>query len=167
MHIRPAQSIDITLLTALYTERQTIVAQADPHVRPPATDPHWLNRDTGLVLVGGEPVGGYVSLWAKQWPGGALPADTALIDHMAVDAHAYYPALGRSLIDAARAWARECDATRFVALVPRYEPVSQAFWRSMHAYPLDDVRGFPSFSGYQIFQVGSSTDRPHKGGGLR
>ena len=155
MHIRPAQSIDLALLTALYTERQTIVAQADPHARPPIAAPHWFNRVDGLVLVGGQPVGGYVSVWVNQWKGSTLPANTALIDHMAVDAHAYYPALGRGLIDAARAWAHDHGATRLVALVPRYEPVSQAFWRSMRASPLDDVRDFPSFSGYKIFQVGA------------
>jgi GNAT superfamily N-acetyltransferase len=133
-------------------ERQTIVAQADTHLRAPVEKPQWLERTSGNVWVGGQPVGGYVSLWVDVWSGVQLPEHSAFIDHMALDAHAYHPGLGRALIETAWLWAQEHKANRLLALVPRYDPVGQAFWRSLHARSLDDVSWLHLF-GYQVFQV--------------
>lgn len=151
-NVRPAQSTDLAVLESLYTERQTIVTQADPRLRPLPSASQWFERNTGLVWVGGQPVGGYLSLWVKTWPGGILPLDTALIDQMTLDAHAYHPGLGRALFEAAWAWAQEHEATALLALVPRYDPVGQAFWRSLGAHPTQDYATF-KLSAYQVFQV--------------
>lgn len=150
--IRPAQETDISMLELLYTERQTIVAQADPRLRPLVDKPIWVERPHGMVWVGGQPVGGYISLWFGAWPKGELPFQTALIDHMTLDAHAYYPGLARALLDTAQVWAKQNGATRLLALVPRYDPVGQAFWRSLHTSPAPDPTDV-KVSGYQVFQV--------------
>lgn len=150
--VRPAQPSDLAVLDSLYTERQTIVAQADPRLRPPVTNPQWLERTHGMVWVGGQPIGGYLSLWIQSWQGKEIPQHIGLIDHMTLDAHAYYPGLGRALIDAGWQWAQEHGVTQFMGLVPRYDPVSQAFWRSLHARPIHDVEWL-KLSGYQVFHV--------------
>jgi len=150
-NVRPALSTDLAVLELLYTERQTIVTQADPRLRPLPGTSQWLGRANGLVWVGGQPVGGYISVWVNPWPGGILPAHAALIDHMALDAHAYHPGLGRALNEAAVAWAKGRGATVLWALVPRYDPVGQAFWRSLGAQPTDDD-ALSKLTGYQVFQ---------------
>jgi GNAT superfamily N-acetyltransferase len=136
MDVRPALPSDLARLDPLYAERQTIVTQADPRLPPLPGAPAWLGRGAhGQVWVGGEPVGGYLSLWLGQWPAGGLPHQTGLIDHMALDAHAYYPGLGRALYAAAHSWLAERGAAEVLALVPRYDPVAQAFWRTLGAHP--------------------------------
>jgi len=70
---------------------------------------------------------------------------------MALDAHAYHPGLGRALNEAAVAWAKGRGATVLWALVPRYDPVAQAFWRSLGAQPTDDD-ALSKLTGYQVFQ---------------
>jgi GNAT superfamily N-acetyltransferase len=154
MNIRPAVPSDLDALDALYTERQTIVAQSTPKLSPfPHGTPAWLDRPNGIVLVGGTPAAGYVSLWHTRWlEAHPLPANTALLDHMALDAHAYHPGLGRALAEAARAWAAHHQQAQLWVLVPRYDPISQAFWRAVGASPLDAAPAPLSLTGYQLMQ---------------
>ncbi len=153
-NVRPALPTDLTVLESLYTERQTIVTQADPRLRPLPGALIWLERSGGMVWVGGQPLGGYVSVWVNTWPGGVLPANTAVIDQMALDAHAYHPGLGRALIEAAWEWSKQQGASQLLALIPRYDPVGQAFWRSLGAHPTEEYAVF-KLPGYQVFQVKS------------
>jgi hypothetical protein len=151
MEIRPAEPTDADSLDHLYHERQTIVAQADPRLRALPGARQWQASDSHIVWVGGRPAAGYISVWCGVWPGGTLPPGAALVDDLALDAHAYHPGLGRGLVMTAQVWVLERGATDLLALIPQYDPIGQAFWRSLGASPAAN----PTLllpTGYQVFQ---------------
>jgi hypothetical protein len=126
VNVRPATRDDLPAVRALWRERLTVLCQADPRFRPRLDDdpgPMLIDRlRDGLLLVAqqdGEIVGCI----------GGLRCDSVVaIDVIALDAHTYHARLGRSLVDAVRR-----DGSQVVALVPRYAPVEQAFWRALGA----------------------------------
>jgi len=105
----------------------------------------WLGRTDGCVWLGEaeDVVAGYVSVW---WPDSVWT-----IDHMGLDAHTYYPGLARALVGAVRDAARAEGAVEILVNVPSYDPVEQAFWRSLGAVNVGR-RGSP---GYQWMQFNS------------
>jgi ribosomal protein S18 acetylase RimI-like enzyme len=140
MQIRLATDADLAMLQRIYEERVALLAQSDRRVRPATVQ--WLGRADGCVWVGqaGGEVAGYVSVW---WPDAVWT-----IDHMSLDAHAYHPGLARALAAAVRDAARAQGATEILVNVPSYDPVEQAFWRSIGARNAGR-RGSP---GYQWMQ---------------
>jgi hypothetical protein len=68
---------------------------------------------------------------------------------MGLDAHSYHPGLARALVAAVRDAARAHGAAGVLVNVPSYDPVEQAFWRSVGAANAGR-RGSP---GYQWMQI--------------
>lgn len=124
MSIRRATVADQPALDHLYQERLALLVQADKRIAP--EDVRWFGREAGAVWVGDFEgvIGGYLSVW---WE------DEWLIDHMALDAHTYYPGLARALVNEARRTAAAADVTRLLTRVPVSHPVEQAFWRAIGA----------------------------------
>lgn len=142
MRIELATTSHLPMLQHLYDERIALLIQGDRRIKP--TCVQWLERDDGGVWIGeiDGTVAGYVSVW---WPDAVWA-----IDHMGLDAHSYHPGLGRALIAAVRDAARGQGASRVLVNVPSYDPVEQAFWRSIGAASAAR-RGSP---GYQWMQFG-------------
>jgi hypothetical protein len=135
--IRAAEPSDRAALRHLQQERAVLLIKSDARYRARIVTPESLAARIGqpgtplLVGVSGEQVVGYAAGWSKHSPYGDLPDDTLLVDDMALDAHRYYGGLARALIQRLRDQAP--GGVR--ALVPRYYPVEQAFWRALGAVP--------------------------------
>ncbi len=125
MWIRLALEADVPMLQHLYTERMALLLQSDRRIASEAVE--WAGRRSGAVWVGEMDgrVGGYISVW--QRPGAWL------IDHMALDAHTYFPGLARGLVSEVRNLAQNSGAESLLACVPQRHPVEQAFWRALGA----------------------------------
>lgn len=125
MRIKLATDADLEMLQHIYAERVALLRQGDRRIRPDSVQ--WLDRTDGSVWVGevDSTLAGYVSVW---WPGAVW-----MIDHMGLDAHTYYPGLARALVNAVREAARAQNMHEILVRVPSYDPVEQAFWRSLGA----------------------------------
>lgn len=117
-----------------------LLRQSDGRFTPPSATVDiaegWLKNPNCTVFVGveTETVSGYITCWRQHSPYGDLPAGVGIIEELALDAHHYYPGLGRGLVAAARAWFEQHNLTYLAACVPRYHAVEQAFWRALGAY---------------------------------
>jgi GNAT superfamily N-acetyltransferase len=140
MQIKLAAETDLAMLQRLYEERIALLIQGDRRITPAPVQ--WLGRVDGCVWIGevDDRVAGYVSVWWSD--------DVWTIDHMGLDAHSYHPGLGRALVSAVRDAARAQGASGVLVNVPSYDPVEQAFWRSVGAAKAGR-RGSP---GYQWMQ---------------
>lgn len=141
MQITLASDADLAELQHLYDERIALLLQGDRRIRP--ADVQWLDRADGCVWVGRIDgiTAGYISVWWRDalWT----------VDHMALDAHTYYPGLARALVAMVRDAANAQGMTEILVNIPSYDPVEQAFWRSMGANNAER-RSAP---GYQWMQV--------------
>jgi ribosomal protein S18 acetylase RimI-like enzyme len=137
MRIKLAADADLAMLQHIYDERIALLRQGDRRIRPAPVQ--WLDRIDGCVWVGEveNKVAGYIS---AQWPDSLW-----IIDHMGLDAHTYYPGLARALVSAVCDTARTRGSREILVCVPSYDPVEQAFWRSLGA---KDDRHRPA-PGYQ------------------
>ena len=140
MLIRLAADADIEMLRRIYDERLALLVQGDRRIKPAPVQ--WLGRADGCVWVGeiAGTVAGYISVW---WTDSLWS-----IDHMGLDAHTYHPGLARALFSAVREGAQTRGAAGISVNVPSYDPVEQAFWRSVGAANARR-RGSP---GYQWMQ---------------
>lgn len=140
MRIKLADETDLAMLQRLYEERIALLVQSDRRIKPAPVQ--WLGRADGCVWIGEVDgiVAGYVSAW---WPDAFWT-----IDHMGLDAHSYHPGLARALVAAVWDAARAHGASGVLVNVPSYDPVEQAFWRSVGAAKAER-RGSP---GYQWMQ---------------
>ena len=140
MLIKLATEADLAILQRIYEERIALLFQSDRRIKPASVQ--WLGRADGCVWIGeiDGTVGGYVSVW---WPNSVWT-----IDHMGLDAHAYYPGLARALVATVRDLARDQGSSGILVNVPAYDPVEQAFWRSVGA----STAGRRRSSGYQWMQ---------------
>lgn len=125
MRIKLAANPDLEMLQRIYEERVALLRQGDRRIRPATVK--WLDRIDGCVWIGevDNAVAGYVSAW---WPD-----SLCMIDHMGLDAHTYYPGLARALVGAVRDAASARGTQEILVRVPSYDPVEQAFWRSLGA----------------------------------
>lgn len=125
MQIKLAAIADLEMLQRIYEDRVALLRQGDRRIKPAMVQ--WFDRIDGCVWIGeiDNQIAGYVSAW---WPGSVWE-----IDHMGLDAHTYYPGLARALVCAVRDAALAQGAREIHVQVPSYEPVEQAFWRSMGA----------------------------------
>ncbi len=142
MNIHRVTAAHLPQIQGLRDEHGVLLRQSNArHALPPLNNEEdWLHNPNCGVFVGvPQPtdswVAGYIIAWARQSPFGELPENTGLITELVLDAHRYYGGLGRALVDAGRAWLTEQECQGVAALVPRFRPVEQAFWRALGAVP--------------------------------
>ena len=125
MRIQTAANTHLEMLQRIYEERVALLRQGDRRIRP--AEVRWLGRTDGCVWIGevDNTVIGYVSAW---WPDSVW-----MIDHMGLDTHTYYPGLARALVRAVRDAGLARGTSEILVRVPSYDPVEQAFWRSLGA----------------------------------
>jgi hypothetical protein len=125
MQIKLAANADLEMLQRIYEERVALLMQGDRRIRSATVK--WLDRIDGCVWIGeiDKTVAGYVSAW---WTDSVWK-----IDHMGLDAHTYHPGLARALVGAVRDAAYARGTREILIRVPAYDPVEQAFWRSLGA----------------------------------
>lgn len=132
MNIRQAKKQDIQGLLHLWDERRNLLLQMDNRFAKmdvnTAKDTLLAYIDDGdthvLVAEQDKHIIGYIV-------GVCQDNQTGIIPEMALDAHAYHGGLGRELVNAIRHYFEEQSITHILALVPRYHPVEQAFWRTL------------------------------------
>jgi RimJ/RimL family protein N-acetyltransferase len=144
-HVRLATLADLTRLTELWGEQQTITQQLDPrliHTSP--TEDEWraavqikLEKSSGtdvvLVVERDGLLLGFVSLCAMP------EANHGTIVEMVIDAHRGQGGLGSLLLNAAYDWFHERQIGYVVVeAVPRNHAVQQAFWRAKGASLLQE-----------------------------
>lgn len=144
LRFRPAENADIPHIERLRQERWVLLCQSDDRFRQqePGDIRAWLAQADCDLWVGerlavnddgASAIVGYVTAWHATSPYGDLPADTGLIDELALDAHKYHAGLGRGLVEQARLGLSARQKTYLIACVPRYHAVEQAFWRALGA----------------------------------
>lgn len=144
LRYRPAEKADLPHIERLRQERWVLLCQSDGRFlqQQPGDIRAWLTHADCDIWVGERGVGnddtistlvGYVTAWQHTSPYGDLPAETGLIDELALDAHKYHAGLGRGLVEQVRRELHARQKTILIACVPRHHAVEQAFWRALGA----------------------------------
>lgn len=132
MNIRQPTAEDIQELSRLMDERQHLLAQMDKRFSMTNADAIKQKLDSYLidannVIFVAEEVHHLVGFIV----GIVKPDGIGVIAEMVLDAHFYHGGLGRILVQAIRKYFEENQVNQIFALVPRYHPVEQAFWRAL------------------------------------
>lgn len=134
MDIRPALESDSAGVASLRDERTGLLRQSDPRTPAPSVPvATLLESAVVLVAVVDARLVGYIAAWVGETPYGVLPADAALIDEIALDAHQYHGGLGRRLLTTVRQTLAADGIESVWVAVPQYRAVEQAFWRAAGA----------------------------------
>lgn len=136
MKIFSAQLQDLPRLMVLWEDRQVLLQQSDARfTHSQNAREMWekqlcrmLYDETVFVLksVVADRIAGFVI--AETAKGGV-----ALIRAIVLDAHKYYPGVGRALVKAIHGQLAQKNFYKIAVLVPRFHAVEQAFWRAFGA----------------------------------
>lgn len=135
LKLQRAQATHIAQLTALHQEAMTLLAQSDPRFSAQVYTPvNWLSiiEDPNSVLIVGsldDSVIGYIH--------GCVRGNSGQVLRLVLDAHRYYGGAGRKLWQELRSKFEEMKVDQIYVCVPRYQAVTQAFWRALGARPLE------------------------------
>ena len=135
MKIQQANPTHINQLASLYQEAMTLLAQSDQRLSAQVNKPmDWraIMDDAQSALFIGEAEAAVIGFIHGQ-----IKAENGLMLSLVLDAHRYHGGIGRQLWQTLRTWFEEQGVTHIYLCVPRYQAVTQAFWRSLGAKTLE------------------------------